>query len=109
MGDVQRSPSQFLRFLLAHQLSHLSIERFSVCKCILGEVQSPMAVRANGHGIRNSVRSVIRELAEMMNFQKRKIVCSEKRSGLVASLACPVRTFKYPSFDLEIPNEAASC
>lgn len=64
-----------------------------------------MAVRANGDCIRHRIRPTIRELAEVMNFEKRTI-CPRKWRGLVASLTIVLRSLKHPCFDLEVAHEA---
>ncbi|KGC77546.1 hypothetical protein DO71_821 [Burkholderia pseudomallei] len=44
-----------MTLLLTYQLSHFSIERFSVCASVFRKVQSPMAVWANGDCIRHHI------------------------------------------------------
>lgn len=87
MDDIQRSPAQFLRLLLAHQLSDLSIERFTVRLSVFREVKAPMAVWANGNRICHRIRSAVRQLSEMMDFEKWEPIRARERSGLVTSLA----------------------
>lgn len=68
-----------------------------------------MAVRANGDRVRWRIRAIVCQLSEMMDFQKREAVSPDKRSGLVTSLACSIRTFKHPSFDLSVSDETGRC
>lgn len=90
------------KILLAHQLSDLSKERFSVRASIFREVEPSMAVRANGDRVRWRIRSAVRKSAEMMDLQKWEAICADKRSRLVASLACPICPLQRPCFDLRI-------